>query len=156
MSDFKVIESQEQFDEAIKDRIERAEEKTRKEMSGQIEELKSKLESLIGENENYKEELASLEEKNERISSLEGEIEGYKKADLRRKVAMDNNIPFKLADRIVGDDEESMVEDAKKLAVYFEKKNVETPLRSYDNPNKGDDKTGAYKALLKDLNFEGV
>ena len=154
MSDFKVIESQEELDRIIKDRLDRAEKKAREEMQELIDSLKSENAGLKEENTNYKKQLEGIGEKDKTISSLEGEIESYKKAELRRKVAIENNIPYKLADRIVGDDEESMKEDAKRLAEFVGKKDYVPPLRDYEDKNL-DEKEGAYKGLLSNLNFEG-
>lgn len=154
MSDFKVIESQEELDKIIRDRLDRAEKKAKEEMQGQIDSLKSENAGLKEENTNYQKQLEGIEDKDKTISSLEGEIESYKKAELRRKVAIENDIPYKLADRIVGDDEESMKEDAKRLAEFVGKRDYVPPLRNYEDKNL-DEKEGAYKGLLNDLNFEG-
>ena len=154
MSDFKAIESQEELDKIIKDRLERAEKKAREEMQGLIDSLKSENAGLKEENTNYQKQLEGIGEKDKTISSLEGEIESYKKAELRRKVAIDNNIPYTLADRIIGDDEESMAEDAKRLAEFVGKKDYAPPLRNYES-KEPDSVDGAFKNLLSNLNTEG-
>lgn len=154
MSDFKVIESQEELDRILKDRLERAEKKAKEEMQGLIDSLKSENAGLKEENTNYQKQLEGIKEKDVTISTLEGKIESYKKAELRRKVAIENNIPYKLADRIVGDDEESMAEDAKRLAEFVGKKDHVPPLRNYEDKNP-DDMDGALKDLLNNLNTEG-
>lgn len=154
MSEFKVIESQEELDRILKDRLDRAEKKAREEMQGLIDSLKSENAGLKEENTNYQKQIEGMGEKDKTISSLEGEIESYKKAELRRKVAMENNIPYKLADRILGDDEESMAEDAKRLAEYVGSKTYEPPLRDYENNNLNS-VDGALKGLLNNMNIEG-
>lgn len=154
MSEFKVIESQEELDKILKDRLERAEKKAKEEMQGLIDSLKSECAGLKEENANYQKQLEGIGEKDKTISSLEGEIESYKKAELRRKVAIENNIPYTLADRIVGDDEESMAEDAKRLAEFVGKKDYVPPLKNYEDRSP-DSTQGAYKTLLSDLKTKG-
>lgn len=154
MSDFKVIESQEELDRILKDRLERAEKKAKEEMQGLIDSLKSENAGLKDENTNYQKQLEGVKEKDVTISTLEGEIESYKKAELRRKVAIKNDIPYSLADRIIGDDEESMAEDAKRLAEFVGKKDYVPPLRNYEDKNQ-DNMDGALKDLLNNLNTEG-
>lgn len=154
MSEFKVIESQEELDKILKDRLERAEKKTKEEMQGLIDSLKSENASLKEENTNYQKELEGVKEKDVTISTLEGEIESYKMAELRRKVAIENNIPYTLSDRIIGDDEESMAEDAKRLAEFVGKKDYVPPLKTYEDKDS-DSTQGAYKTLLSDLKTKG-
>ena len=154
MSDFKVIESQEELDRIIKDRLDRAVKKAKDEMQDMIDSLKTENAGLKEENTNYQKQIEGIGEKDKTISSLEGEIESYKMAELRRKVAMENNIPYSLADRIVGDDEESMTEDAKRLAEFVGKKEYVPPLKNYED-NSPDSTQVAYKTLLSDLNTKG-
>lgn len=154
MSDFKVIESQEELDKILKDRLERAEKKAREEMQGLIDSLKSENAGLKEENTNYQKQLEGVKEKDVTISTLEGEIESYKMAELRRKVAIENSIPYTLADRIIGDDEESMAEDAKRLAEFVGKKDYVPPLKTYEDKDS-DSTQGAYKTLLSDLKTKG-
>lgn len=154
MSDFKVIESQEELDKIIKDRLDREKKKAKDEMQILVESLKTENAGLREENTNYQKQLEGAKEKDVTISTLEGQIESYKMAELRRKVAIENNIPYRLADRIVGDDEESMAKDAKSLAEFVGKKDYVPPLRDYED-KKTDVVDGALKDLLDNLNIEG-
>jgi hypothetical protein len=154
MSEFKIIESQEELDKILKDRLDRAEKKAKEELQGLIDSLKSENAGLKEENTNYQKQLEGIEEKDKTISNLEGEIESYKMAELRRKVAIENNIPYKIADRIIGDDEESMTEDAKRLAEFVGKKDYVPPLKTYEDKDS-DSTQGAYKTLLSNLNTKG-
>lgn len=152
MSDFKVIDSQEDFDLRIKDRLQRKEEQVRNEYEEIIENLKAENESLKSENSGLLENIDKVKEKDNEIESLKGQILGYEKSELRRKVALDNNIPYKLAERIKGETEEEMIQDAKSLASYFEEKEMAPPLR---NPETNTGVDGALKDLLDGLNVEG-
>ena len=116
---FKTIETQEEFDQVIKDRLERERTKIQKEME-------EKLNAFTSENAQLKEQVTEFQktiekagEKDTQIKQLEGKLQEYERANLKRKIALENGIPYRLADRIQGDDEQSMTEDAKNLSSYF-------------------------------------
>lgn len=150
MSDFKVIDSQEDFDLRIKDRLQRKEEQVRNEYEEIIENLKAENASLKSENSELMSNVEKVKEKDTEIESLRGQIQGYEKSELRRKVALDNNIPYKLAERIKGDTEEDMIEDAKNLSTYFGEREIVPPLR---NPEGDSGENSALKDLLDGLDF---
>lgn len=150
MSDFKVIDSQEDFDLRIKDRLQRKEEQVRNEYEEIIENLKAENASLKSENSELMTNIEKSKEKDTEIENLRGQIQGYEKSELRRKVALDNNIPYKLAERIKGDTEEDMIEDAKNLSTYFGEREMVPPLR---NPEGDSGENSALKDLLDGLDF---
>lgn len=159
MSEFKVIESQEEFDARIKDRIERAKEKAiedyKIEIKKTIDDLKSENSNLKNEVAGYKESLEEVKGKDETIKGLNEKISAFERAEVKRNIALEYGLPFKLADKISGDDEDSMKKDAEVMAKYFSdsKKSYEPPLKSYEN--KGDEKDQALKTLLDGLGMEG-
>lgn len=159
MSEFKVIESQEEFDARIKDRIERAKEKAiedyKTEIKKTIDDLKSENASLKNEVAGYKESLEEVKGKDETIKGLNEKISAFERAEVKRNIALEYGLPFKLADKISGDDEDSMKKDAEVMAKYFSesKKSYEPPLKSYEN--KVDEKDQALKKLLDGLDMEG-
>lgn len=159
MSEFKVIESQEEFDARIKDRIERAKEKAiedyKIEIKKTIDDLKSENSSLKNEVAGYKESLEEVKGKDETIKGLNEKISAFERAEVKRNIALEYGLPFKLADKISGDDEDSMKKDAEVMAKYFSesKKSYEPPLKSYEN--KVDEKDQALKKLLDGLDMEG-
>ncbi len=159
MSEFKVIESQEEFDARIKDRIERAKEKAiedyKIEIKKTIDDLKSENSSLKNEVAGYKESLEEVKGKDETIKDLNEKISAFERAEVKRNIALEYGLPLKLADKISGDDEDSMKKDAEGMAKYFSesKKSYEPPLKSYEN--KVDEKDQALKKLLDGLDMEG-
>lgn len=159
MSEFKVIESQEEFDARIKDRIERAKEKAiedyKIEIKKTIDDLKSENSSLKNEVAGYKESLEEVKGKDETIKDLNEKISAFERAEVKRNIALEYGLPFKLAEKISGDDEDSMKKDAEVMAKYFSesKKSYEPPLKSYEN--KVDEKDQALKKLLDGLDMEG-
>lgn len=151
MSEFKSIDSQEEFDLRIKDRLQRKEDQIRNEFSELINNLKAENENLKSENSGLKTNLEKVKEKDVEIESLRGQIQGYEKSNLKRKVALDYNIPYKLAERIKGESEDEMIEDAKNLSTYFGKEESVAPLK---NPEINTGVSGLYKDLLDGLDLE--
>lgn len=145
MSEFKVIESQEELDRIISERLKREREKV-------VNEFTEKIKTLESENAEIKSNLEKASEKDIEIKNLQGQIKAYEKSELQRKIALENNIPYTLAGRIQGETEEEMLEDAKGLSKYFEKKEIVPPLK---NPEIGIKQSGAYEELLNGLNLKG-
>lgn len=156
MSDFKPITTQEEFDKAIKERLARQKESIEKQFAD-YEEIKARnqeLEKEIGSLRTaLKESNAKIENYDKNLSELNAKVAGYEIANLRTKIALQHGIPYELASRLVGEDEKSITEDAKKLAELVGKKEPIAPLKDTEPPV--DDKDGAYKALLENLNLEG-
>lgn len=156
MSDFKPITTQEEFDKAIKERLARQKESIEKQFAD-YEEIKARnqeLEKEIGSLRTaLKESNAKIENYDKNLSELNAKIAGYETANLRTKIALQHGIPYELASRLVGEDEESITADAKKLAELIGSKEPIPPLK--DVEPKIDDKDSAYKSLLENLNLEG-
>ena len=151
---FKTIETQEELDRIIQDRIARERDKF-----ADYDDLKTKV-------TDYETQVATLQkaidESNTTIKShddtvaeLNSKIASYETSSLRTKIAIQNGLPLDLAERLVGDDEESIKADAERLASFVNKpKAPPAPLKDLEPP-LGDDKEDAYKSLLKNLNIEG-
>lgn len=151
MSEFKVIGTQEELDKIIVERLKRERSKLEEDFKEQLKTYKDQIEELKSENEQAKANLEKVSEKDSEIEKLQGQIKGYEKSELQRKIALENMIPYNLAGRIQGETEEEMLEDAKGLSKYFEKKEVVPPLK---NPEINRGQSGAYKELLQGLNLE--
>lgn len=119
--------------------------------------------------EQLKEELATLQKQlddanktleNERttlqgqIQALEKESNTYKTNDLKLRIALENNIPYELANKLSGEDEESLRQDAQTLANYIAKPETVAPLKDVE-PQVVDSETESYKNILNNLKLEG-
>ena len=154
--EFKIIETQEEFDKAIQERLNRQKESIEKQYAdyAEIKERNTTLETEVG---TLKTTLSETNEKytnyDKDIADLNTKIAGYETANMRTRIALQHNIPYDLASRLVGEDEESITADAKKLAELVGNKEPVAPLRDVEPIIDGKD--GAYKALLENLNLEG-
>lgn len=109
MSDFKAIETQEQLDEIIKERLARAKESTKKDFEGWIspEDFEKKVQELKTDNENLKNSLAESNEKlkgfNTQLSERDAKLKEYEISSVKAKVAAELGLDFKLASRMIDD-----------------------------------------------------
>ncbi|EMF0203428.1 DUF4355 domain-containing protein [Enterococcus hirae] len=151
---FKTIETQEELDRIIQERLSREKEKfsdydaikiRNAELENEIGTLKSTIEETNAATKTHEQTVADLNKK----------IAEYETASLRTRIALQNGLPVDLADRLVGDDEESIKADAERLAGFVGKKLQTPPPLKNIEPSLGDDKNTAYKKLLNGLKKEG-
>lgn len=150
MSDFTPITTQEEFDSAIKDRLNREREKfsdyetiktQNTEYAEALATYKSQVEDLTSKNTEFKKSVATLQQK----------VTGYEKANLKIKVAQEAGIPYELANKLSGDDEKALKKDAETLKKFITKK---TPPLHDDEGRLEDKKTTALRKMLGDLKKE--
>ena len=119
--------------------------------------------------EQLKEELATLQKQlddanstleserttlQEQIQTLEKESNTYKTNDMKLRIALENNIPYELANKLSDEDEESLRQDAQTLANYIAKPETVAPLKDVE-PTAVDSETESYKNILNNLKLEG-
>jgi len=159
------FKTQEELDQIIEGRLSRQREQYEKRLA-QRQPENEELEKLRKTNTDLEKQVStlqsSIEESNtavktheQTVADLNKKIAGYETANLRTKIALQNGLPIDLADRLVGDDEASIKADAERLAGYVSKKQQTPPPLKNTEPNLEEGKDGAYKALLKNTNFEG-
>ena len=88
------------------------------------------------------------------ITELQGQVSNYETASLRTRIALQNGLPYDLADRLQGADEEALRADAERLAGFMRPATPQAPLRDTE-PAIGDDKTMQMKQMLRELQPKG-
>lgn len=158
MAEFTAIETQEQFDKAIGERLQRERAKLQEQYEAENQALKTENADLKAQLTETRASLEDFQGKStgydQQISDLTNQVKGYVTEKLKMKVAMEAGIPFSLANRIQGDSEESIRQDAEILAGYFKTQNQVLPLASTE-PQGMNSEDSAYLALLEGLNLEG-
>lgn len=121
----------------------------RSEFNEKNEKLKSaqeKLESMTVQFDALSKEKGGLESQ---IAELHEKVSGYEMASMKAKIAHEEGIPFELASRLTGSDEESIRKDAKLLSGLVSSKEA-APLKSTEpHLSSGDE---ALRGMLKTLN----
>lgn len=153
MPEFKVINTQEEFDAAIKDRLERE---------------RQKATAPFADYEQIKNDLATLRkqsgEKDTTIAQLQKDLQSAKTDLAKTRIALEKGLPQELASRLTGETEDDLRKDADTLAQLFsDKKGGTEPSRSHEPAKKtGGAQSGeeafpaeAFASVLADLNLGG-
>lgn len=153
MSEFKTIETQEELDNIVKERLRREREKF-----GDYDDLKKRVSELESENGALKatveETKQTIAKSDAQITELQGQVSNYEIASLRTRIALQNGLPYDLADRLQGADEEALKADAERLAGFMHPETHKAPIRDTE-PAIGDDKTMQMKQMLRELQPKG-
>lgn len=154
MSEFKPITTQEEFDAAIKERLSREKAKY-----SDYDQIKSLVEDLKKENVDLKSTIEanhqSKEDADKQLEVLQNQIAGYETASLRTRIALQHGLPYELADRLQGTDEDSFKADAERLAGFMKPVSKVAPVKSTEPivPKEDDERT-MYRNLVKNLSIE--
>lgn len=162
MADFKVIETQEDFDKAIQKRLNQKENEVSSRFKDylspeDVKKLKEEYEKKLTNAQNDMETMTKkIEGHDTEVANLTARAVKAETALLKHKVADDNGLPIALAGRLVGENEEELAADAKTLAAYL-KPGTTPPLRTNEDmrPDLGGRTPGAsdeaYLSLLSSL-----
>ena len=150
MSDFKVIETQEDFDAAIQKRLAQKEREVTARFDGymspdDVKALKDGYEKTIAEN------AGKIKDHDKTVADLTERATKAEKALLRQSIAASHGIPAELADRLVGDSKEDLEKDADALAAFIASK-AAPPMRSTE-PAITDSKSASLAKFAAGLQF---
>lgn len=143
MADFTPIETQEAFDAAIKDRIERAKKSAAADAAKQFE-------GWI-KPEDAQKSADRIAELTQQVADLTAKNTAAELGALRTKIAHETGLPYELADRLRGDDEKALRADAETLIQLTASKPSPSPAYSPETPvtSAAD---AAFRALAGELN----
>ena len=157
MSDeFKVIETQEDFDKAIQKRLAQKD----REMSERykdylspddVEKIKSEYETKMAKiNDDLKAANEKIAGNDQIVSDLKNRATTAEGDLLKSRIAYESGVPFELAGRLVGSNEEELKADAEKLASFLVPKSA-PPLHTSDSSNNSN---ADMASLLNQLNSQ--
>lgn len=137
MSEFKPINTQEEFDAAIKDRLERERGKY-----ADYESLKTQVGTLTTERDTAVQQL----------SDANAKIKTYETNSVKMRIAQEKGLPTEMALRLTGETEEDIAKDADSMVQIFKATKGAAPL--FDNSAAvGDNNDAALKQMLQNLNM---
>lgn len=159
MAEFKIIETQEQFDAAITERIARAKEAARKEFEGYLspeqqkkaaEELEKKVRELTGKltesEEKYTKSQSELAEQAKKIAK-------YETDSAKTRIAHELELSYDAVAYLRGANEEEIRKSAEGLKTIIGNRSV-PPLADPEGDAGKDGTKAAYKKMLKDMKGE--
>ena len=152
MSDFKVIETQEQLEEVLKDRLKRERDTVKKEYEGYLspKDVEEKYKGYLSAEDvekKYKDYLTP-----EKTAELNAKIKGYETDSVKTRIAHEHGLSYEAISFLKGEDEESIKKSAVALKALMGD-GATAPLASTEGQmaNAGDE---VYKNVLKGLKGE--
>lgn len=138
---FTPINTQEEFDNRIKDRLARETAKY------------ADYEQIKQENDAYKQQISVANGKitgfDEQIKELNSKIKGYESDSVKTRIALELGLPHALASRLTGEDEAAIRKDAEAIMKLI---GPSAPAPTADRETtKGKSENAAYLELLKKL-----
>ena len=153
MGDFKVINTQEEFNEAIKERLQRERDLFEKKYSD-YEDQKTKKEEYEKQLTELNKTLSEITEKSKgydaTVAELNSKIKAYETDSVKTRIALEHGLPLEVARRLSGEDEDSIKQDAETLSKFFTTKRT-TVLPARENEPVVDDTKTALKNMLENL-----
>ena len=119
---FKPIETQEELNNLIASRLERAKENVKKEYEEKYKDYdayKSQIEALNNDKNSLETQLNELNEKMSTFDALDAKNKKLEAENLKIKIALSEGIPFEMAGRLAGETEEEIKRDAKAMANFI-------------------------------------
>ena len=154
MGEFTPIETQEQLDGIIGERLKRDREAQAKKYEGYITP-----DAYAAKCKEYDDTIAGLQKSIEdsktvakELESTKAQIKKYEIGSVKTKVAHELGLPFEMAERLRGETEEDIRKDAESIQGMFPKKPA-PPLRS-DDDSTVDTKKAAMKKMLEGIKGE--
>lgn len=130
--EFTPINTQEEFDAAVKDKY------------GDVEGLQGQITTLTGERDAH----ATT------ISQLQAKVKGYETAALKAQIAKEKGIPAEMASRLTGDDEKALRADADAMAANLRAYKGAAPLANPNAEPTEDTNRAGLRNLLRKMKGE--
>lgn len=155
---FEPINTQEEFDAAVKDRLAREAKKYEGYTSPEdLEKIKadiraesdSKIKDLSGQIDSVNQQLA---ERDKSIEEKDAKIKGYETNSEKMRIARETGLSYEAVDYLKGDDEKSIRESAEALKALIG--NKPAPPLGDPEPDAGNGKDEAYKKMLREMEGE--
>lgn len=158
MADFTPITTQAEFDTAIGERLKRERESFGKKY-GDYDELKNKVASYEQQISQMTEAASKAAQKyagfDQQLADMQAKIKGYETASVKTRIAHETSLPYELAGRLSGEDEDAIRKDAEALSKLLggQRQPRTPPLRDTE-PTEKDEKKAALKSLLTKIKEE--
>ncbi len=146
--------TQEELNKIVSERIKRAQAKT-EELENRVKELEEEraglLSTIEANNQLLIEKDGLISAKEAEFAELQKVSDKYKASQLKTQIAVRNGLPYDLAERLQGSDEESLQADAERLSAFVKPKQVIAPMKS--NEPEVDSRTASMQQVLQQLNL---
>lgn len=145
--EFTPITTQEEFDAAIRDRLER-ERRTIQTKYADYDELQEK---VAGYEKTVREANEKIAGHDKVVGDLNARIKGYETASAKTRIALDMGLPYEMASRLTGENEDDIRKDAEGLLKLIGGQNPPAPPLASTEPEAADTTRAALKQLRDNL-----
>lgn len=157
---FTIIETQEQLDAIVGDRVARAKESARKEFEGWIspEDLTKKTDDLTKQLNGLADQVKTLTDEKSaletQLTEKDGKIAKYETDSVKTKIAREYGLSYEAVDFLQGEDEEAIKKSAETLKALVGQRTE--PLGNPELPpgGSGDSKDAALREMLSNIKGE--
>lgn len=151
MADFKVIETQEQLDSIIGERLSRDREAQAKKYEGYIspEDYQKKVTDYEDQIKGLNKTIKDNEKIAKEAEGYKAQIKKYETDSVKTRIAHEVGLPYEMAGRLKGETEDDIRKDAESLHKLVNAKSA-PPLKS-DDPDNIDSTRAAMNNMLDDL-----
>lgn len=152
---FKTIETQDQLDAIISERLSRAKEKYEGYTSPEdVQKLKETYDKQINElNASMTAQSDKYKDFENQLAERDSKLKAYETASVKTRIAHEVGLPYEMSTRLSGETEEEIRADAKSLVSLIGNRAPVAPLADHDEP-AGSDEDATYRIMLRDLRGE--
>lgn len=154
MGDFKAIETQEELDRIIGERVKRERSTVEKQYEGYLspDEAAKKYEGYLSPEDvtkKYEGYLSPAE-----AAEKDEKIRGYETSSVKMRIAHETGLPYEMAARLSGEDEKSIRADAEALLKVMGSQRQQTPPMKQEHTKGTDQSMAGLRALAKSMKGE--
>lgn len=146
-TEFIPIETQEQLDKVIGERVKRAERQAA-EKYADYDEIKKQNAQLTAQ---IQKQAEAISKHDATVADLNAKLHGYETDSVKTRVALEVGLPYQMASRLTGDDEKAIRADAEAMVKLIGTTKPVAPLGSSE-PNVNNSEASAWTSLSAALN----
>lgn len=154
MDEFKPINSQEELNNVIGERLRKERDRVTREFEQQISEKTAEVEQFRTDMEALRTQLDEANQKISGLPDLENKIRAYETASVKSKVAREVGIPFELAERLSGETEDDLRKDAEGLRKLIGAQKPTAPLAGSERDSGKNNNDTAWMKVVQDMKGE--
>lgn len=156
MAEFTPINTQEELDRIIASRLQRERETVSKQYQAQLDEQTQKASGYETQVADLNKQIESLTGQVKEIGELQSKVRAYETSSVKMRIAREVGLPFELADRLSGEDEKAIREDAEALHKLIGKNQLSSPVAGLERDGgANNDNNGGWLDVIKQMNTKG-
>lgn len=151
MSDFTPIETQDQLNAVIGERISKAEQKYAQERDDLKKQNDAYVKQLADLQEQLKKQDETMKGRQAEVDALTAKVQNFESSSLKTRIALEAGLPYKMAERLTGTTEEEVRADAEMMVKLMGAQTPAAPIGTNDPVITTDSKDAALKKFAAQL-----